>query len=71
VGSDGGAALKRTCFGRGPFGLRVTPDDILNCCSFLRGAAQMLLKGITRRDPAPWAPWRIVGRPAAAFRRRP
>lgn len=63
--------MKRSCFGRGPFGLRVTPDDIRDCVPFLRSAAQLVQKGCPDRVGMPWAPWRIVGIPAAAFRRRP
>ena len=63
--------MKRTCFRRGPFGLKVTPDDIQSCLSFLRFAARLLQKVRANHAREPWAPWRLIGRPAPALRRRP
>ncbi|HEU4339006.1 MAG TPA: hypothetical protein VFS19_02970 [Planctomycetota bacterium] len=63
--------MKRSCFRRGPFGLKVTPGDIESCFTFLRLAARLLRT--VRANPArePWAPWRLIGKPAPVFRRRP
>jgi len=63
--------MKRTCFRRGPFGLKVTPGDIHSCLSFLRFAARLLRTVRADRARELWAPWRLIGKPAPVFRRRP
>ncbi len=63
--------MTRTSVGRRLSGLRITPDDIRDCFSFLRRAALLVQKGLPATDYGPCAPRRAPGRSAGPFHRRP
>ena len=65
-----GGDMTRTSVGRRPSGLRITPDDIRDCFTFLRRAALLVQKGLPGTDYGPCAPRRTPGRTAGPFRRR-
>ena len=75
--------MARIHVGKGPFGLRITPDDIRACFAFLRRAAALVTRGLPGAAEGPRPARRFAGghllkgspaRPtgaAAEFRRRP
>jgi hypothetical protein len=71
--------MARTTAGKGPFGLRITPDDIRKCFSFLRRAAALVSRGFPGVElgphPGRWTSLkdarRLPSRRSAENRRRP
>ena len=63
--------MSRKAVRGGAFGLRVTPDAIRRCVSFLRRAASLVRKGFPDIARGPRPAWGIRIRPAAAPHRRP
>jgi len=63
--------MMRTSVGRRTLGLRVTPDDIRDCHSFLRRAALLVRRGFSDSAYGPCAPRRTHGRTAGPRHRRP
>jgi hypothetical protein len=75
--------MARNRMGKGPFGLRITPDDIRTCFAFLRRAVALVARGLPGVELGPRPARRFISGhalrgigarpswPAAAFRRRP